>query len=165
MKEVAFTVRPDSEFYNNYFKAKEERQHFHDLAREFFEKYDVGNSGGYYQTEFLGLQLNDEQKKRFANQLTKYDDENGVSIFKKRSAMQKAWNEDVTSKVDFKVMELNHFWYFPFINEGRYSLWDDGNGTIYGYLVDNYKKEINLTDDMIEIKISEYYAAFEKLKD
>ena len=165
MKEVAFIVKPDSEFYNKYFKAKEERQHFHDLAREFFEKYDLVDSAEYYQTEFLGLKLNDEQKKRFADQLTKYDDENGMSRFKKRSAMQKSWNEDVTSKVDFKSMNVQHFWYFPFINKGRYNLWDDGNGTIYGYLEDNYKEEINLTDDMIEIKMSEYYSAIEELKD
>lgn len=165
MKEVAFMVRPDSEFYNKYFKAKEERQHFHDLAREFFERYDLVDNAEYYQTEFLGLKLNDEQKKRFAAQLTKYDDENGMSIFKKRSAMQKSWNEDVTSKVDFKTMNVLHVWYFPFINKGRYNLWDDGRGTIYGYLEDNYKEAINLTDDMIEIKMSEYYSAIEELKD
>lgn len=164
MKEIAFMVRPDSEFYNKYFKAKEEKQHFHDLARAFFEKYDLLDNAEYYQTEFLGLKLNEEQKNRFANQLTKYDDKNGMSIFKKRSAMQKSWNENVTSKVDFKTIGALRFWYFPFINKGRYNLWDDGHGTIYGYLEDNYKEEISLADYMIEIKMSEYYSEIESLK-
>ena len=83
MKEIAFVVKPNSEFYNKYFKAKEEKQHFHELARKFFEKNDLLDSGEYYQTRFLGLKLNTEQKKRFAEQLKKYDDENGMSIFKK----------------------------------------------------------------------------------
>lgn len=161
MKEIAFMVRPDSEFYNKYFKAKEEKQHFHDLARAFFEKYDLIDSGEYYQTEFLGLKLNAEQKKRFADQLKKYDDKNGMSIFKKKSAMQKDWNETVTSKVDFKTIDVIHFWYFYFINQGKYNLWDDGHGTVYGYLQDNYKEEIQLADYMTEIKMSEYYSVIE----
>ena len=110
MKEIAFIVRPDSEFYNKYFKAKEEKQHFHNLARVFFEKYDLLDDAKYYQTEFLGLKLNAEQKSKFANQLKKHDDKNGMSIFKKNSIMQKAWNEDVTSKVDFKTIDSIHFW-------------------------------------------------------
>ena len=36
MKEIAFTVNKDSQFYKNYFLAKEERQKFHELAKEFF---------------------------------------------------------------------------------------------------------------------------------
>jgi hypothetical protein len=164
MKEIAFKVKSDSEFYNKYFKAKEERQHFHDLARVFFEKYDLVDNAEYYQTEFLGLKLNAEQKKRFAEQLKKYDDENGMSVFKKKSAMQKVWNEDVTSKVDFETIDAIRFWYFYFINKGKYNLWDDGHGTIYGYLQDDYKEEIGLADYMIEIKMSEYYSVIESLK-
>lgn len=163
MKEIAFVIKSNSEFYNKYFKAKEEKQHFHDLAKAFFEKYDLIDSGAYYQTEFLGLTLNAEQKKRFADQLKKYDDENGMSIFKKKSAMQKDWNETVTSKVDFKTIDVIHFWYFDFINQGKYNLWDDGHGTIYGYLQDNDKEEIQLADYMTEIEMSEYYSIIESL--
>lgn len=160
MKEIAFVVKPDSEFYNKYFKAKEEKQHFHELARKFFEKNDLLDSGEYYQTGFLGLKLNAEQKKRFAEQLKKYDDENGMSIFKKKSPMQREWNENVTSKVDFEIIDAIKFWYFSFINRGSYNLWDY-NGSIYGYLKDNYKEEIQLADYMTEIKMSEYYSVIE----
>lgn len=160
MKEIAFVVKPDSEFYNKYFKAKEEKQHFHELARNFFEKNDLLDSGEYYQTGFLGLKLNAEQKKRFAEQLKKYDDENGMSIFKKKSPMQREWNENVTSKVDFEIIDAIKFWYFSFINHGSYNLWDY-NGSIYGYLKDNYKEEIQLADYMTEIKMSEYYSVIE----
>lgn len=82
MKEIAFVIKRDSEFYNKYFKVKEEQQHFHDLARVFFEKYDLLDNAEYYQAEFLGLKLTAEQKQRFADQLKKHDDKNGMSIFK-----------------------------------------------------------------------------------
>ena len=164
MAEIAFTVNLDSEFYNTYFKAKEERQRFHDLARAFFEKRDLVDSRVYYQTNFLGLELNDEQKKRFDGQLKKYDDENGMSIFKKRSAMQKAWNEEVTDLVNFEIIDGCKFWYFGIINRGSYNLWDN-DGNIYGYLSDNYKDIIYLPDYMTEIKMSEYYSVIESLKD
>lgn len=160
MKEIAFTVKSDSDFYNNYFKAKEEKQHFHDLARVFFEKYDLLDNAEYYQTEFLGLKLNSEQKKKFVGQLKKYDDENGMSIFKKNSAMQKAWNDEVTSKIDFKIIYGIKFWYLSFIYHGSYSLWDYNN-VIYGYLKENLIDEIKLADYMTEIKMSEYYSVIE----
>lgn len=163
MKEIAFVVKPDSEFYNKYFKAKEEKQHFHNLARVFFKKYDLLDNAEYYQTKFLGLKLNSEQKKRFAGQLKKYDDENGMSIFKKNSAMQKAWNEEVISMVNFEVIDVVKFWYFGFLNHGSYNLWDY-NGSIYGYLKDSYREEIQLADYMTEIKMSEYYSVIESFE-
>ena len=36
MKEIAFTVNPDSELYINYFKKKDEKAKFHCLAKKFF---------------------------------------------------------------------------------------------------------------------------------
>ena len=127
-----------------------------------FNKYDLVDSAEYYQTKFLGLKLNGEQKNRFAEQLKKYDDENGMSIFKKKSLMQKAWNEEVTSKVNFEVIDAVKFWFFCLINSGSYNLWDY-NGSIYGYLKDDYKEEIRLSDYMTEIKMSEYYSVIESL--
>ena len=163
MKEVAFTVRQDSEFYNKYFKAKEERQHFHDLAKEFFEKHDLLDNAEYYQTEFLGLKLNAEQKQKFAKQLKKHDDKNGMSIFKKNSPMQKYWDEEVVSKVDFEVIDRIKFWYFDIILSGSYSLWDY-KGNIYGYLKNNNVDKISLADYMTEIKMSEYYSVIESFE-
>ena len=160
MREVAFTIKQDSEFYTKYFKAKEERQRLHDLARVFFEKYDLLDNAGYYQASFLGLKLSSEQKKKFAEQLKKYDDENGMSIFKKKSSMQKAWSDEVVSKVDFEIIDAIKFWHFGFINNGSYNLWDC-DGIIYGHLMDRYKEEIKFADYMTEIKMSEYYSVIE----
>lgn len=160
MKEIAFIVNKDSQFYKNYFLAKEERQKFRELAREFFKKHNLFEPKKYYQTEFLGLELTEEQKALYADQIKKNDDENGMTRFKKRSAMQKSWEEDVVSKVDFDVIEKPKFWWFEFIMRGSYSLWDH-DGVIYGYLKDNHKEEIKLADYMTEIKMSEYYMAIE----
>lgn len=76
--------------------------------------------------------------------------------------MQKAWNEEVTSKVDFEAIKAIRFWYFNFINHGSCNLWDN-NGTVYGYLKDTYKEEIQLADYMTEIKMSEYYSVIESI--
>ena len=160
MKEIAFTVKQDSQFYKNYFSAKEERQRFHELAKAFFKKHNLFEPKRYYQTEFLGLELSAEQKALYADQIKKNDDENGMTRFKKRSAMQKSWEEDVVSKVDFDVIEKPEFWWFDFIMRGSYSLWDH-NGIVYGYLKDSHKEEIKLADYMTEIKMSEYYMAIE----
>lgn len=160
MKEIAFTVNKDSQFYKNYFLAKEERQKFHELAKAFFKKHNLFETKKYYQTEFLGLELTSEQKALYADQIKKNDDENGMTRFKKRSAMQKSWEEDVVSKVDFDVIEKPKFWWFEFISRGSYSLWDH-DGVIYGYLKDGHKEEIKLADYMTEIKMSEYYMAIE----
>ena len=160
MKEIAFKVKTGSQFYTDYFRAKEEMQKFHELAKAFFKKHNLFEPKKYYQTEFLGLELTADQKKFYADQIKKNDDENGMTIFKKRSAMQKSWEEDVVSKVDFDVIEKPKFWWFEFISSGSYSLWDH-DCSIYGYLKDNYKEEIKLADYMTEIKMSEYYMAIE----
>ena len=131
------------------------------MAKAFFKKHNLFEPKKYYQTEFLGLELTVEQKKLYADQIKKNDDENGMTRFKKRSAMQKSWEEDVVSKVDFDVIEKPKFWWFDFIMRGSYSLWDH-NGIIYGYLKDNHKEEIKLADYMAEIKMSEYYMAIEE---
>ena len=164
MKEIAFTVNKDSQFYKNYFLAKEERQKFHELAKAFFKKHNLFETKKYYQTKFLGLELTADQKKFYADQIKKNDDENGMTIFKKRSAMQKSWEEDVVSKVDFDVIKKLNFWWFEFIARGSYSLWDH-DGSIYGYLKDNYKEESKLADYMTEIKMSEYYMAIESTEE
>ena len=160
MKEIACKVKPGSKFYTDYFRAKEERQKFHELAKAFFKKHDLFEPKKYYQTELLGLELTADQKKFYADQIKKKDDENGMTIFKKRSAMQKSWEKYVVSKVDFDVIENPKFWWLEFISCGSYSLWDH-DGVIYGYLKDRYKEEIKLADYMTEIKMSEYYMAIE----
>ena len=164
MKELAFIVVKDSEFYKQYFEAKEERQKFHELAKAFFEKYDLVDSAEYYQTKFLGLKLTAEQKKRFEGQLKKYDDENGMSRFKQKSAMQKAWNEFVTDKVNFDTIGKIQFWWLSLISNGSYNLWNK-DGNIYGYVKDNYKETITLPEYMTEIKMSEYYSVIEQMED
>lgn len=76
--------------------------------------------------------------------------------------MQKSWNEEVVSKVDFKIINAIRFWYLSFIFQGNYNLWDY-EGTIYGYLK-NTAGNINLADYMTEIKMSEYYSVIESME-
>lgn len=161
MVEVAFEVVYESALYNRYFQAMAEKQKFHEAARSFFEKHGLVDNLGYYQEEYLALQLTDEQREKFADQLKKLVDNNNVSYFKKNSVMYKEWTADVVSKVDMKIINQMQWWYFPYIGTGHYSLWDH-QGQLYGYLQDNNKDSIQLTDEMIRIPLSEYHRVKEE---
>ena len=161
MIEIAFKVDRSSDFYKKYFDVKDERQKFHDLARAFFEEHNLASKGGYYQCESLYCELDEEEKKKFSNQITKYEDKNGLTRFRKNSALQKAWTENVVSKIDMKMIDSIKFWWLCYVHCGSYALWDK-NGEIYGYLSEKNDKNIQMADWMIQIKMSEYYSVIEK---
>lgn len=162
MKEVAFKVKKDSDFYNKYFKSWNEQQKFHTLARQFFEKHDlIDKNMSYYQSERLSLSLTNEQKEQFKGQIHKHVDKNGLILFNKNSKMQKEWTENVISKIDITVINYFKLWYFGIIDKGRYALWHYNN-EVYGYLSDSYKDEIDLPDYAIQIKLSEYFSIVEE---
>lgn len=164
MVEVAFRVDRNSDFYKRYFDAKIEKQKFHDYAKEFFAKYDLISNAVYYQEYFLGLELTEQQRKRFDGQIKKNKDRNGMTLFKKNSDMQKEWVRDVVDKVDMNTFHFLQLWYFHYINSGKYNLWDK-DGEIYGHLMDNHKEKIELDEHMIPIKMSEYYAVIESFEE
>lgn len=161
MKEVAFKVVKDSNFYKVYFEVQAEKQKFHNLARAFFKKHNLVDGKEYYQTRVLSMSLTDEQRERFEGQIRKDTDHKGMYIFKLKSPMQKEWNEDVVSKINFFTLRQNDFWYDGIISRGRYALWDY-DGEVYGYLYDEYKEEIQLPEYLTEIKMSEYYSVIEQ---
>ena len=161
MVEQAFRVIKGSKFYNEYFETYAEKQKMHDLARVFFEKHDLLDDGlSYALREDLVLQLTAEQQDKYAAQLKKFVDNNNMRYFKKSSSMYKEWVDTVVSKVSMKIIDQMSFWYWPYINKGRYSLWHK-NDELYGYLMDEYKDTIKLSDYMEPIKMSEYYAVKE----
>lgn len=51
MVEMAFKVNPGTTFYKNYFATKEEKAHFIEIAKQFFDKY--------FPDEKLSYVLND----------------------------------------------------------------------------------------------------------
>ena len=160
--EIAFKVKHDSEFYKQYFEAKEERDKFKGLAYPFFEKYGI--DGRFYQSKTLGVKITREQREKFADQIRKNPDRNGFYSFKVKSPIEKEWEETVTAHIDFKRLEQVDLWWLSYIFCGKYSLWDL-DGEIYGYLEDSYEKDIKLDGFMEQIKISEYYAAIERYED
>ena len=161
MFEIAFKVDPKSDFYKKYFDVKSEKQKFHDLAREIFLEYNLASKGEYYQCERLYCELNEEERKKFASQITKYADKNGLTRFRKNSALQKAWAENVVSKIDMNMIDSIKFWWICYVHCGSYALWDR-NGEIYGYLSEKTDKNIQTADWMIQIKTSEYYLVIEQ---
>ena len=159
--EIAFKVDRSSDFYKKYFYVKTEKQKFHDLARAFFAEHNITSKGGYYQIETLYCELDEEERKKLASQITKYTDKNGLTRFRKNSALQKAWIEEVVSKIDMKMIDSIKFWWLCCVRCGSYSLWDR-DGEIYGYLSEKNDKNIQTAYWMIQIKMSEYYSVIEQ---
>lgn len=164
MVEITFKVAKGTNFYNQFFQTKAEKQKFHDLAREFFERHDLMDGPcQYYQCRILAIEMNDAQKLRFQRQIRKDADKNNVTFFKKKSAMQKAWETEVVAHIDMGLLDQQSLWYWPYIGSGEYALWSDGS-EIYGYLKDRNQTEIKAAEWMIPIKMSEYYAEIERLE-
>ena len=160
--EIAFKVKHDSEFYRQYFEAKEERQKFKGLAFPFFEKHGI--DGRFYQSKTLGVKIQREQREKFAGQIRKNPDRNGFYLFKAKSPVEKEWEEAVTDHIDFERLEQVDLWWLPHITQGSYNLWD-ADGEIYGFLRTKCETDFKPEDFMKEIKLSEYYSVIERLKE
>ena len=160
--EVAFKVKRDSEFYRKYFEAKEERDKLKRLAYPFFEKHGI--DGRFYQAKTLGVKITREQREKFEGQIKKNPDRHGFYFFKVKSPVEKEWEETVTNHVDFKRLEQIDFWWLKHITQGSYNLWD-ADGEIYGFLGNKQDGDFKPEDFFHEIKLSEYYAVIERLKD
>lgn len=156
---LTFKVNPNSKFYDDYFNAKAESQKFRSIAIPFFEKYGI--KGSYYQSKFLAINVDKESREKLRLHLLKSPDRQGFYHFRKNSSIEKEWENEVTSKIDFGVLEKCDFWYLTFINAGRYKMWD-WNGTIYGYLENKYDNGIVPDESwMRPMKLSEYYSIIE----
>lgn len=167
MVEQAFKISPNTPLYNIYFASKDEKDKFHKLAREFFAKYgfvEDNKYSGYYFSEDLRMQLSPEDREKYAPQLRKLVDGNEICYFKVNSKMNKAWRQEVVAHINMDKLDGTWFWYFPYIDKGKYSLWHDGKN-LYGYLMDEHKDSLALADYMIPIKMSEYYAIKESLEE
>lgn len=156
---LTFTVKPDSQFYSDYFRAQAEKKRFHDIAVPFLKKHGI--EGSFYLSKSLSVKATKEQREKFSGQLLKNSDKQGFYYFKAKSPIEKEWESEVAAKINFKALEKCNFWYFGFIDSGSYSLWD-WNGTIYGYLENKHVNDIPPDESwMCPIKVSEYYAAIE----
>lgn len=149
----------DCELYHDFMRGHAEKQKFHDAAREFFKKYGFMESGQYVISTRLRATMGPGMRERFAGQLMKYDTSDGLSMFKKNSKMQKAWEEEVVAKADMEAIDWCRLWWFPYIRKGSYALWASGDD-VYGYLKET-NGDVKLPDGAAEIKLSEYYAAIE----
>lgn len=158
--EKAFTLNHDCELYKEFFEAGVEKQHSHQLAREFFKKYELmGEDGQYIFSERLIVSLSDELAETYQKQLLSYKTE-GLYGFKTNSKLNKAWKSEVIENVDMKKVNSCRFWYLDCIRgRGSYSLWP-ANEEVYGYL-NSPTGEITLPDGAVEIKMSQYYAVAE----
>lgn len=148
MKEIAFTVEPNSTLYANYFAQKEERERFAKVASEFLNAHFPGCTR-IMLTGRLAVKLNQQLEKEYKEQTLKNKTDYAFSTFKLKSAMNQLWVEQVISQIDLKKYQCNQFWWMEFPGNGhlRTSLWDD-DGVLPSYVT--------------EIKMSAYYLALEE---
>ena len=155
INDFAFRLKKGSKMYNNYMDALSERQKLHDLSKAFYNKYAFsGNS--YIEGDRMTIELSDEEVEKYSGQIMK-DTVQGCHRFKKNSKMQKLNEEEVVKHCDIGRTRKNIIWYWPYMDCGKYAMWSNGEDEVYGYL-SNCR---NPSDDMIQIKMSEYYKAKE----
>lgn len=158
--EKAFKIKKDSKLYQNYFRSEAERKKFKKLGDAFFDK--IGYEGSYTLTNNLMVKNNlNTLFKLFPNELCKNANKNGLYKFKVKSPTQKRWEKEVISQIDMEAYNAIRFWWRNCIWSGRHTIWDY-NGEVYGYLESDY--ELKLTEDMEEIKMSEYYRVIEEIE-
>lgn len=153
MKEVAFKLSADCELHQQYMASHEEEAKFIGLVKSFALKH--------FGTDPMTFRL---QKTLYCdkytpNQVCK-EKSNHLYRYKKNSQLQKAWEEEVTSNIDFKRLGGVDSWYLGLIDKGHYSLWSH-NGVVYGYLMSK-SNEIKLPEGAEPIKMSEYYQVIEE---
>ena len=159
---LAFKVKTDSDFYNQYFAAKDEKDKFRQLAITFTEKHGI--DGDIYVSKILAVKPPKGKHRSFADQTKVKPDRNGFYWFKKNSTIRKLWDTEVVPFVNWEYVDKLDFWWLGHIQSGSYSLWD-WDGEIYGLLKERCQTGIQAADWMMPLKMSEYYAAIENRED
>lgn len=160
--ERAFRLKKDSDLYQKYFRAFEERKKFKELSTAFFDKNYPKFKGQYTMTSRLFVYDSKEiLDKYWKGELCRTRDRSGLFQLKKKSKTQQLWESEVVSHINIDDYTATVFWWWDYISKGSYALWHHGD-EVYGKLYSEAKFE--LTDDMVEIKLSEYYAVKEELE-
>lgn len=168
MKVIAFRVKPDSDLYRDWFAARQEKERFQNLAREFMERH-FGGPKNYVITGKLTVELTEEDRERYAGQLIKgtetYDGRT-FSKFRSASELQRLWKQEVCDKASLQTIYGTAIWNWDFIKGGgkvTREMWVDSDGSLYG-LVDGeeYGTELVVPDYVEPMNRSEYYALVEK---
>lgn len=170
MSELAFIVEKGSKVYKDYFTQKAEQTLFQKKAKEFFDNHFGNSPRKYRMAKQLTCSLSEEEQAAYTSQLKQDSAGKELKSFLARSPMNKAWKREVYDCVSDDKLSANEFWWINLSSSlgcaGRmsFSLWDNGNGELYGYFGCQYGiKEINLPDGYRQIKLSEYYAEKERL--
>ena len=163
MEQIAFKVKPESDFYKLYFQSIAEKKKFMGYAKAFFEKNGFSKNGKYVFSETLRCELDRRDESVFQGQYKKEKDSRGFRIFKKTSPIQKKWLEEVVQNVDMKTVHAVDYWWFGCILHGSYSLWHREK-EIYG-LLESKSGHITTEKWMEPMKMSEYYSIVEKDSD
>jgi len=165
MTEKVFQLKKDSDLYNQYMGSKQENKKYAILLKDFLLQYDIklDETMMFFTSENLSIKLSSENEEKYETSIKKCDNQYGISKFKINSKINKHFKKEVSSKIDFKKIENYRFWWMDYISKGKYRLWHN-NENVYGYLSSEYSNDIKLSNDMRELKMSEYYKIIEDIK-
>lgn len=127
MNKYMFTVKPESDFYSDYFRMVAGKQKFQNAALDFFQSRGISASGRYALIGRLHLDLLPDEVDRYCDQLTKTRDSRGLYVFRKYSEMQRSWKSEVV-----EIANLDSWCATHWIAE-KYAMWEH-EGSIFGYL-------------------------------
>ena len=171
MAEYAFKVKKDSKIYADYFTQKNEEDKCHDLAREFFFAHFDNSKRQFRMEKNLMCSLSKEEVEKYRDQLKKSTLGESVKGFLARAPMNKLWQKEVYGNIDPNKLKANYVWWSEFLSVMgilggiEYSMWDNGEGEVYGLLISKYPpSHPELPDSVEQIKMSEYYGEIERIE-
>ncbi|HEX3038187.1 MAG TPA: hypothetical protein VHO94_04240 [Oscillospiraceae bacterium] len=160
MSEKFYIVTDKSKLHKEYFEYRENFKAVTEVAQEFFKEHGIDPNTSYCPcTCALYLIPSKEDKEKFASQLSKNCDNQGLYKVKETSKLGRAW-VDTLSKNHLSVLRkpLPQFYFRTLTGRGDYRLFDI-DGTLYcSYQNDN---DFPNPDGFTEIKASEFFKIIE----
>lgn len=161
--EKYFEVKKDSDFYKKYFAFVDSSAKLNELFREFSADNGIETKTYYQTTERLAIEPTERDKFRFRGLFK----QNSNTDFKKTSKISKKWVTLCKERGVTTPRKPNLLWDSD-CNIGSYNigsrLFHIGE-KLYGSINNKCEANIELTDDFIEMKASEFYKIIEENED
>lgn len=162
MIEVAFKVKANSLLNRDFFRAKKEIAKFDANATAFCEKYFDSNQGRDYDIlESLTVSLAPDEREKYAEQICKSPIK-GRWQFRRGSELQKRWDEEVVSRINWERLRACDAWWTRFgsctYGLVRKELWENADGVVFGRLKMRYGSAADMAryQDVKIISMREY---------
>lgn len=158
--EKYFEVKQDSDFYKKYFDFLDMSKKVNEAFRQFAKDNGIETEEYYQNTERLSIVPTEGDKIKFKGMFVANSD----TDFKKTAPICKSW-VSLCKEHGLKTPRKPNLLWDSYCNLGSYSvgsrLFHVGE-KLYGSIDNKCNANIELTDDFIEMKASEFYKIIEE---